>query len=150
MLPQTIVFFLTGLIIYAGLYVFMEFPVNHLFSMLLALLCLILASQALGIFMIGCFPVLRLGLSFSCIWGMIAFSISGFSFPVNAMYPYMQSLSYLFPLRHYFLIYVDQALNARALYYSMPHYLGLLAFLLLPLLILRPLKKSLENATYQP
>ena len=38
-------------------------------------------------------------------------SISGFSFPVMAMHPALQVLSNLFPLRHYFLIYVSQTLN---------------------------------------
>lgn len=149
-LPQTVIFFISGLLIYLGLYVFQQFPINHLFSMVVALYLLIVASQALGVFMIGCLPTLRLGLSFACIWGMIAFSISGFSFPVNAMYPYIQSLSNLFPLRHYFLIYVDQALNGRDLFFSWPHYTALLAFLLLPLLILRNLKWSLKHMAYAP
>jgi hypothetical protein len=35
--------------------------------------------------MIGTLPTLRLGLSFASLWGVISFSISGFSFPVMAM-----------------------------------------------------------------
>ena len=38
---------------------------------------------------------------------MISFSIVGFSFPVQGM-DTLQALARLFPLRHYFLIYVDQ------------------------------------------
>lgn len=150
MIPQTIIFFFTGLIIFATLYIFMGFPVSHILPMILALFLLIIASQALGVFMIGCFPTLRLGLSFACIWGMIAFSISGFSFPVDAMYPSVQALSNLFPLRHYFLIYVDQALNARDLFYSWPHYVALAAFLILPAFVLHHLKWSLKHFPYQP
>ena len=150
LIPQTIVFFITGLIIYAVLYIFMQFPAHHLIHTIVNLFLLIIASQALGVFMIGCFPTLRLGLSFACIWGMIAFSISGFSFPVNAMYPSVQAISNLFPLRHYFLIYVDQALNGRDLIYSWPHYIALLAFLVLPFLVLRNLKWSLKHIPYQP
>ena len=41
---------------------------------------------------------LRLGLSFASLWGVISFSISGFSFPVMAMNPVLQALSNLFPL----------------------------------------------------
>lgn len=150
MIPQTVLFFIMGLIIYTVLYIFMGFPLHHLFPMIAALFLLILSSQALGIFMIGCFPTLRLGLSFSCIWGMIAFSISGFSFPVNAMYPSVQAVSNLFPLRHYFLIYVDQALNGRELFYSWPHYIALLAFLILPFIVLRNLKWALKHLSYLP
>lgn len=150
MLPQTILFFIVGLIIYMCLYLFMGFPMVNLFSMIGALLLFILASQALGIFMIGCLPTLRLGLSFASIWGMISFSISGLSFPVDAMYPSIQALSNFFPLRHYFLIYVDQALNGRDLFYSLPHYIALSLFLLLPFLVFKNLKWSLKYVPYQP
>jgi ABC-2 type transport system permease protein len=148
--PQTILFFIVGMIIFACLYIVMRFPLNgNLFALLIALLLLITASQALGVFMIGCLPTLRLGLSFSSLFGMIAFSISGFSFPVNAMYPPVQALSNLFPLRHYFLIYVDQALNGRDIFYTWTYYLALLGFLILPVFTLRNLSWSLKHGTYQ-
>jgi ABC-2 type transport system permease protein len=150
LLPQTILFFIVGILMYFVLYIVMQFPVNGSMALLmLALFLYIIASQALGVFMIGCLPTLRLGLSFACLFGMIAFSISGFSFPVNAMYPPVQALSNLFPLRHYFLIYVDQALNGRAFFYSWPHYLALSGFLILPAFILRNLKWSLKYVPYQ-
>ncbi|MDL2322646.1 ABC transporter permease [Bacteroidales bacterium OttesenSCG-928-A17] len=149
-IPQTLIFFLTGLLTFIFLYLFIGFPMNHLIPMIVALLFLIIASQALGVFMIGCFPTLRLGLSFACIWGMLAFSASGFSFPVDAMYSFVQPLTNLFPLRHYFLIYVDQALNARDIFYSMPQYLSLLAFLALPFLTMYPLKMAIIKQRYQP
>jgi ABC-2 type transport system permease protein len=150
LIPQTILFSIVGMLIYAILYVLMQFPMNgNIVNMLVALFLLIISSQSLGVFMIGCFPTLRLGLSFSCIFGMLAFSISGFSFPVNAMYPPIQVLSNVFPLRHYFLIYVDQALNGRAPVYSLLNYVALLAFLILPVFILRNLKWSLKNTPYK-
>jgi ABC-2 type transport system permease protein len=151
LIPQTIVFFIVGLLLFTLLYIIMGFPVNgNILSMIAALFLLITASQALGVFMIGCFPTLRLGLSFACIWGMISFSISGFSFPVNAMYTPVQLMSNLFPLRHYFLIYIDQALNGRAVFYSFPSYMALMGFYLVPVFIVRNLKWSLQNASYKP
>jgi ABC-2 type transport system permease protein len=151
LLPHTLLFFTVGLLIFACLYIWMGFPVNgSITAMVVALLLLILSSQAMGVFMIGCFPTLRLGLSFACIWGMISFSISGFSFPVDAMYAPIQALSNLFPLRHYFLIYVDQALNARALFYAWPHYMALLAFLVLPFFTTKNLQWSVIHQSYQP
>lgn len=151
LLPQTIVFFIVGTGLVALLYGFMQFPIGSgIFSMLVALLLFILSAQALGILMIGVLPTLRLGLSFASLFGMISFSISGFSFPVSAMYPWLQALSNLFPLRHYYLIYVDQALNGRPLFYSCEHYIALSLFLLLPFLVLRNLKKALLYFEYQP
>jgi ABC-2 type transport system permease protein len=150
LLPQTILFFIVGLLLYVILYILMQFPFHgNIGCMILVLFLFILASQAMGVFMTGCFPTLRLGLSFACLFGMIAFSISGFSYPVNAMYPPIQAISNIFPLRHYFLIYVDQALNGRTFFYSWPQYLSLASFLVLPAFTLRNLKWSLKYASYQ-
>ena len=118
--------------------------------MLSALFLLVIASQAVGVFMIGIIPTLRMGLSTASLFGMVSFSIVGFSFPVLAMSPAMQGLSYLFPLRHYFLIYVDQALNGRALHYSIDQYLWLAAFLILPFIVGKHLKNAMLHFKYIP
>ena len=119
----------------AALYGFNAFPPNGgWMPMISAIILLVLASQAVGVFMIGVLPTLRLGLSFASLFGMIAFSIVGFSFPVLGMDPTLQALSDLFPLRHYFLIYVDQALNGRDLFYSWSEYVWLAGFLYLTVL----------------
>ena len=100
--------------------------------------------------MIGTFPMLRLGLSFASLWGVISLSVAGFSFPVMAMPKMIQALSNLFPLRHFFLIYADQALNGYAMAYSWGHYVALLAFLLLPFIVLNRLDYALRHNTYIP
>lgn len=150
-LPQTIVFFIMGALYNSYLYGYLHFPCNSgIVPMLLATLCLILASQCLGIFMIGLFPSLRLGLSFASLWGVVSFSITGFSFPVMAMHPSLQAIANLFPLRHYFLIYVDQALNGYNMVYSWQNYVALLLFMLLPFLVLNRLKEALLYYKYMP
>lgn len=151
LLPHTLIFTLVGFMMCAALYGFNSFPLQSGWGpMIVAIFLLVIASQAVGVFMIGVLPTLRLGLSFASLFGMISFSIVGFSFPVLAMHPSLQALSELFPLRHYFLIYVDQALNGRDLYYSLGEYLWLLAFLILPFLIGRTLKKALLYMKYIP
>ena len=95
-------------------------------------------------------PTLRLGLSFASLWGVISFSISGFSFPVMAMHPVLQALSNLFPLRHYFLIYVDQALNGYSMAYSWTNYMALLIFMMLPFFVVHRLKEALVYYKYIP
>lgn len=151
LLPQTIVFFVMGIFYNVYLYGFLHFPCNSgILPMILATLCLILASQCCGIVMIGTLPTLRLALSFASLWGVISFSISGFSFPVMAMSPVLQALSNLFPLRHYFLIYVDQALNGYSMAYSWPNYMALLIFMILPFLVVHRLKEALIYYKYIP
>lgn len=151
LLPQTVVFFIMGIFYNVYLYGFLHFPCNSgIFPMILATLCLVLASQCCGIVMIGTLPTLRLGLSFASLWGVISFSISGFSFPVMAMSPVLQGLSNLFPLRHYFLIYVDQALNGYSMAYSWINYMALLIFMMLPFRVVHRLKEALIYYKYIP
>ena len=151
LLPHTAVFFLMGMLYNAYLYGFLHFPCNSgIFPMLLATLCLILASQSMGILMIGILPTLRLGLSFASLWGVLSFSMCGLSFPAMGMHPTLQALANLFPLRHYFLIYVDQALNGYPMIYSWTNYVALLIFMTLPFLISRRLKDALVYYKYIP
>lgn len=49
---------------------------------------------------------------------------------------FLQKLSWLFPLRHYYLIYVNQALNGYSILYVWPSVAALLCFLLLPIAVL--------------
>ena len=151
LLPHTAVFFLMGILYNVYLYGFLHFPCNSgIGPMLLATLCLVLASQGMGILMIGTLPTLRLGLSFASLWGVLSFSMCGLSFPLMGMHPTLQALANLFPLRHYFLIYVDQALNGYPMIYSWTNYVALLLFMLLPFLIAPRLKGALIYYKYVP
>lgn len=150
-IPHTIVFSIMAMLYNAYLYGFLHFPLNSgPFPMLLASLLMVVSSQCVGIFMFGILPTLRLGLSFASLWGVISISISGFSFPSMGMPPMIQGLSWLFPLRHYFLIYADQALNGYDMSYSWGSYLALLFFALLPLTVLQRLKGVLIYHSYKP
>lgn len=151
LLPQTILFFIMAAFYNVYLYGYLHFPCNSgIFPMLLAALLMVLASQAFGIFLYGLFPALRLALSAASLWGVVSFSISGFSFPVMAMNPALQALCNLFPLRHYFLIYVDQALNGYPMAYAWESYIALLVFVMLPLFILKRLHKAILYYPYMP
>ena len=110
----------------------------------------VLASQALGVFFVGLLPHFRFAMSVAPLWGILSLSMSGFTFPVTEMSPLLKGLSVCFPLRHYFLIYVDQALNGYPLYYSWDEVLWLMLFLLLPLTVLYRLKGVLLTYRYEP
>ena len=150
LLPHTAIFFLMGILYNVYLYGFLHFPCNSgILPMLLATLCLVLASQGMGILMIGTLP--------TCVWdsvslpyGRTLFSMCGLSFPAMGMHPVLQALANLFPLRHYFLIYVDQALNGYPMIYSWVNYVALLIFMMLPFLIAHRLKGALVYYKYMP
>lgn len=151
LLPQTLIFFLIGIAFAIGLYGVLHFPCHcGLPTMLLVMFLSIIGAQGLGVFMFAMLPTLRLSLSFASLWGVISFSICGMSYPVMAMHPTLQGLSYLFPLRHYFLLYVNCALDGYPLMNAAPYVVGLLLFAMLPLLLLRRLKKMLLVVPYIP
>lgn len=151
LLPQTLLFSLMGGIYSVLLYGILDFPLhNGICPMLLATFFFVLASQACGIFMVSLMPILRMGLSFASLWGMMSFSISGFSFPSIGMFTAVQAVSNLFPLRHYYLIYVSQALNGYPMAYAWRHYIALLLFVLLPFVVGKRLKRALIYYEYMP
>lgn len=149
LLPQTLIFFLMSLNCQIWLYGYLQFPLNSGFwPMVLAGLLLVIASQSFAVFICAAIPHLRWSLSLVTLWGVLSFPITGFSYPVMAMPPALQALSYFFPLRYYFLIYVDQALNGLAFHYSLWYYLALAAFVLFPLTDIRLLKRTALNYEY--
>lgn len=151
LLPQTLIFFLIGIVFAIGLYGVLHFPCHcGLPTMLLVIFLGIIGAQGLGVFMFAMLPTLRMSLSFASLWGVISFSICGMSYPVMAMHPTLQGLSLLFPLRHYFLLYVNCALDGYPLMNAAPYVVGLLLFAMLPLLLLRRLKKMLLVVPYIP
>lgn len=151
LLPHTLVFFVIAVFYNVYLYGYLHYPCHSgIFPMLLAGLLLVLSSQAFGVFLFGLFGSFRLALSAASLWGVISFSISGFTFPVMAMHPTLQALCVLFPLRHYYLLYVNFALNGYPLIYAWQAVAALLVFLLLPFLILKKLRTILLQYVYVP
>lgn len=151
LLPQTLVFWLVGSLYVVYLYGFLHFPCHcGIATMLLVMALFVVASQGMGVIMITTLPTPRLGLSFASLWGVISFSICGMSFPVMGMHPVLQGVSYLFPLRHYFLLYVNCALDGYPLLNAWPFVAGLLAFAILPVLLLPRLKHALLYSQYEP
>ena len=149
LLPYTILFTILGIAGNVLLYKFVGFPMNGSFALFsIATFLFVVAHQAIGIFMIGLFPVLRDGISFGALYGILSFTYAGFTFPIDAMPPLAQGPSVLFPMRHYFQIYTNEVLNGAPFAYSIVYYAALLSFLILPFIIVRRLEKALINQNY--
>lgn len=133
----------------AYLYGALHFPcLCGLPTMLGVMALFVFASQGLGTFMICSLPGLRMGLSFASLWGVISFSICGMSFPTMAMPAWIQGISVLFPLRHYYLLYVNCALDGYALANAWPFVAALCLFALLPLLLVRRFGRIMLHTAY--
>lgn len=151
LLPQAVVAIIVGLGCQAIMYGFNHFPLNcPLWHMVLAMVLLVFASQAFAVTICCVIPNLRLAVSICSLTGILAFSIAAFSFPVEQMYPAVGIFSYILPVRYYFLIYIDQALNGIPLYFSRFYYIALLFFPLVALIGIRRLKKHCLNPVYVP
>lgn len=134
LLPQTVLFSLMFVFYDVYFYRFLMFPCHSgIASMMVLGVVTVLASQAFGVFLFGAFiGQMRLSMCLCSLWGILSFSLAGFTYPVPAMSSLLQHLSWLFPLRHYYLIYVNQALDGYSLLYVWMPVVALLAFLLLP------------------
>ena len=149
MLPQTTLFILMALLGNAWLYGYLHFPLEGgVWPMLMASTLLVLASQGLGVILFCLFPWMRMAMSAAALWGVISFSISGFSFPAMGMSADLQALNHLFPLRHYFLISTHSALNGYPIHDTAGAYVALSLFSLLPLLCLKRLRRVMLTYKY--
>jgi ABC-2 type transport system permease protein len=131
------------------LYRFADFPVYGSYvRLMLGLLLFIFAMESLGIILIGLLPTLRDALSIGALYSMLGFSLSGFTYPQMNMLPPVRALSCLEPLRHYYLIYVNEALMAAPVQNSLPSAFALTAFMLASLLVAPRLHDALVKQNY--
>jgi ABC-2 type transport system permease protein len=150
LIPYTIIYLILGLVCYFVMYSIAGFPVlgSHM-RLLFGLLLFIMAMETMGIVMIGCLPTLRDALSVGALYAMLGFSLSGFTYPNMAMMPFVRGLSNLEPLRHYYLIYVNEALMGAPAINSTPHGLALAAFMILAMLVAPRLHHALKYQNYR-
>ena len=151
LMPQTVLFTAVCWFVQWMMYRCFDFPLNcNPWNMLIAMLLLVVANQSFVV-LIYCFvPNFRYGTMLCTLLGMVSFSFSGFSLPQESMYPWVTALGYVMPIKYYFLIMVDQALNGIDLYYSRVYYAALIGFTILPMLLSWRLKKECMNPVYVP
>ncbi len=150
-LPQTIIWL--AIVFGYEWYVFYHLGFPHLGSpWMLVLLGLIqvLSAQGFGIFAFGLMPSLRMSMSICSLWAVLSISMAGSAFPVMGMDSALQSLSWLFPLRHYWMMYQTCVLNGFPLVESWFHFAALAAFMLLPWLVVKKIKNAMLTYVYIP
>ena len=110
----------------------------------------VFASIGFGIFAFGLMPSLRMSMSICSLWAVLSFSLAGFTFPVMGMDGPIQSLSWLFPLRHYYMVFQITVFNGFPLIDAWIHIAVLLAFILLPWLVMSKIKNAMLTYVYIP
>ena len=150
-LPQTLIWL--AIVFGYQLYVFFHLGFPHQGSpWMLVLLGLmhVMAAQGFGIFAFGLMPSLRMSMSVCSLWAVLSISMAGSAFPAMGMDGALQSLAWLFPLRHYFMLYQACIFNGFPLVEVWFHFAALLGFILLPWIVASKIKNAMLTYVYIP
>ena len=142
-----------ALIFFYEFYVFsvLGFPHQGSVAMLILLAVLeVFAAQGFGIFAFGLTPSLRMSLSVCSLWAVLSMSMAGSAFPVMGMDGALQSLSWLFPLRHYYMVYQICVFNGFPLLEAWFHFVAMVGFTLLPWFVISKIKNAMLTYVYIP
>lgn len=150
-LPQAVVFLV--LIFFYEFYIYNVLHFPHVggwgYIILLSLLE-VFGSIGFGIFAFGLLPSLRMSMSICSLWAVLSFSLAGSAFPIMGMDTPLQSLSWLFPLRHYYMLYQITVFNGFPLIDAWFHLVALVGFTLLPWFVVYKIKNAMLHYVYIP
>ena len=148
-LPITMIMFILSQVMFLIMFRGVGVPLNGSFWVLLAGIVLFIVSyQAISVFIISVLGNLRLGLSIGGGYSVLAFTFSGLTFPIMAMYPVMQYLSKIFPFTYFTEIFIDQAMRGAPAVYSTMPVVCMAAFVVLPILVMPRLKRLATDSKY--
>ena len=150
-LPQALVFLILIFFYDVYLYKFLHFPYEGSVWMMLLLSVLeVFGSIGFGVFAFGLMPSLRMSMSVCSLWAVLSFSLAGSAFPVMGMDAPIQALTWLFPLRHYYMFYQITVFNGYPLIDAWFHLVALVGFTLLPWFVISKIKNAMLNYVYIP
>jgi ABC-2 type transport system permease protein len=109
----------------------------------------VIAYQAMGIFLIGILPSLRTALSIAAFYGVIGFTLAGFTYPHFAMLPAVKPYTYLYPLRQYYMIYSNVQINGLSFKETILPFVYLLLFNAAPFFVLWNIKSTAIKLDYE-
>ena len=150
-LPQAVVFL--ALIFFYEFYIYNVLHFTHagsLWTIVLLAVLQVFGSIGFGVFIFGLLPSLRMSMSICSLWGVLSFSLAGSAFPVMGMDSPIQALTWLFPLRHYYMLYQITVFNGYPLIDAWFHFVALVAFTLLPWFVIRKIKNAMLTYVYIP
>ncbi len=108
----------------------------------------VLAAQFLGFSISAVSPNLRSAVTYGGGFAALAFSFSGYTFPIDGIPPLMKIGVELFPFTHFLHAYIDIAIKGHDLIWTWPHLAALVGYILLGLLCLPIYMKRLQKNEY--
>ena len=150
-LPQIMVFLVLIFFYEFYIYYVLHFPHVGGWPMILLLALLqVFGSVGFGIFAFGLMPSLRMSMSVCSLWAVLSFSLAGSAYPVMGMDTPIQALTWLFPLRHYYMLYQITVFNGYPLIDAWFHLVALVGFTLLPWFVMHKIKNAMLTYVYIP
>lgn len=148
-LPHTVIYLFVMFAIMTYMYGYLHFPAPGGYKRLMLLGVLsVLGTQGLSLTIFGMCHTLRMGMSICSLMGVLSFSMVGCAYPVFAMDAPLQSLAWLFPLRHYYLIYQISIFNTYPLSSVYANIACLIIFAALPLLVAGRIGNAMRRAVH--
>ena len=149
--PHVVVFLL--LISFYQFYIYHVLHFPHVGGWIMIILLSVLSvfgSIGFGIFAFGLMPSLRMSMSICSLWGVLSFSLAGSAFPAMGMDAPLQAITWLFPLRHYYMLFQITVFNGYPLIDAWFHLVALVGFTLLPWFVISKVKNAMLTYVYIP
>ena len=147
--PTTLLLWLLSAVVGALLFEVFGAPMRGSWAVLvLGVVVLIMAYQAVALATVALTASFRLSLSLGGGYSVLAFTFSGVTFPTMAMIGWVQPFTMLFPYTYFMELYIDQAVRGVEWWRSMQDVAAMLLFCLLPLFVAGRLKRVAVNRKY--
>jgi len=151
LLPYTMLFLFMGWFMNVFLFYNIGVPIRgSVISVLLITALMILAYQAMAVFYVSFSKNLRSAMTYGGGFSALAFSFSGYTFPVEGMPQSMIVMGQIFPYTHFMKAYVNTAIKGLPLANSFVSLVALLVFVIIGLLSVPKFSKLLKNNGYEP
>ena len=150
LLPYTIIFSLMSILGNYVMFGMMNIPFSCGFWPLnLTSVLFVIATQALAVFLFSLFPAISIIISIVSMVGSLGATLSGVTFPAEAMYAPVYYASFLFPVRHFVEINQNLLYGDYGFAYTWWNFSALFCFILVALLILPHLKRAILSHKYE-
>lgn len=149
LLPVTISMFAMSQLVYVLLFVVMGMECEGSYLVLsLVTILLIMVYEGIALAIMALTANLRLALSLGGGYSVMAFTFSGITFPVLAMYGVAQLLSKLFPLGYFSEMFVSQVMRGATFSYDIDNLIHMAMFLVVVPLTWRRLERVVRDKKY--
>lgn len=129
---------------------FMGFPnEGNPAVMYLGAMFTVISYQAMGLLILGIVPSMRTAMSVAAFYGVMSFTLSGFTYPNEAMLPAVRPFTFIYPLRQYYQLYCNVQINGLPFVENLLPFAFLMIFWLLPFFVVKRIKAVAIKLDYE-